>query len=538
MVNHPNRRSRKAATAGVSARPAHNHDHDYQRLRFAVSASALRDEPIFTTDAEPAEMWLAFMNGLPTEQREHNCRACRHFIERFGGLVFLDGGVRSAMWSGDVPTFYQESFAGLLHLIKRAKVTGVFLSSGAVLGNPVTGTWQHIAAEMPRSRVYRGAKLTAGQAMAAKREDFATVSRALADWSADVIAEAVRLLKTETLARSDHFVAPMEWLLKLQVQRSEARGRERDHVLWYAIAGAPDGYCHPRSGMTGTLLDMVREGLPFGSIKAQWEEKVHPLRYQRPQAAPSRGNIAAAEKIVEKLGIGPSLERRFARLDDLQEKLWMPRSPKTKASGPGVFSHLHPDTHAVDPIDTPTVVMTWKKFAATALDAAEKIEIHMPGRRLPFITFGAPVHADAPPIFKWDRAESRNAIAWYLWHGGSSARDFGLTAGSWVEVTAICELPPMWGLVAQPHLGEGVAFILKGAVDTHERGYDLFPECLKPELHEVRSTIEAYARSAALVGREEASACGLDFRKGATPNYDVRVTVNGGRSVYRLDRWD
>lgn len=41
---------------------------------------------------------------------------------------------------------------------------------------------------------------------------------------------------------------------------------------------------------------------------------MNPLQYQRPQAAPSAGNVAQAERIVEKLGIANSLEAALCPL--------------------------------------------------------------------------------------------------------------------------------------------------------------------------------------------------------------------------------
>lgn len=166
---------------------------------------------------------------------------------------------------------------------------------------------------MKSPKVHKHPLHTAGQAMAAKREDFGTVARALADFSPAVIAEALRVLEGGHLNSSEKFIAPLHWLADLQVKRDSAKdARVKANLLWRAIATAPDGYCHPRAAVTGTLLEDIAAGMAFHDVKARFNAKVHPLQYQRPQAAPSEGNLASAEKIVEKLGIARSLERRFA----------------------------------------------------------------------------------------------------------------------------------------------------------------------------------------------------------------------------------
>ena len=70
------------------------------------------------------------------------------------------------------------------------------------------------------------------------------------------------------------------------------------------------------------------------------------------------------------------------------------------------------------------------------------------------------------------------------------------------------------------------------------QGNALFPETLRADLHGVRSTIEAYSRNAVLGGRESASACGLDIRKGSQWTANVRVFASSGWAEYTIDRWD
>jgi hypothetical protein len=85
-------------------------------------------------------------------------------------------------------------------------------------------------------------------------------------------------------------------------------------------------------------------------------------------------------------------------------------------------------------------------------------------------------------------------------------------------------------------ISEGVVAIIEGAVDSHDGGNALFPECLKDDLHGVRATIEAYSRSARLAGRETASACGYDIRK-SSANCVLQSFSKGSWSTYSIDRW-
>lgn len=538
MVSHPRRSARKvAATASLSN---HDPDADYALFLTGVqetfAAHTGDGTRLFTTSA--SGLFDAYLDALPSDRQIHNCTSCRRFVKEYGALVTIteDGQTIPAMW--DIcPDFYRLSVLTLAKTVRRAKVTGPYMSNQSTWGIPHTGPWNHLAVNVGVAANFRDRLLTPKQAMAAKREDFRTVATALADFTPAVLAEALRLLETESLQRSEKFVAPVKWLIDLQTRRASLKGPSRDNVLWLAIASAPDGFCHPRASVVGSLLEDIAAGKPFEEVRRAFAAKTHGLIYQRPQAAPTAGNIAAAEKIVEALGIAPSLDRRFARLEDL-ETIWTPIDKSPSSTGAGVFGHLTAKGDVpVAPLNIPAVTMTWAKFQGV-MATAEKIDLMTPSGPANFSAFLTAVHADAPPILRWDREEKRNPVSQYVYHNGSLASDWRLQANTWGAVTAISKRANLWGDNPLPHLGDGVTLVLAGAVDTRTgQGNALFPETLRNDLHQVRSTIEAYSRRAPIEGIAEASACGLSFgtkQIGAM----VRVLKGGVWTAYLIDRWD
>lgn len=539
MTNHPNR-ARKPRAAAMARR--HTHDQDYAVLLAMLVRNfgrATDGAPrLFQTDAK--NLNELFLDSLPAERSVHDCSACRHFIERYGDLVVIhsDGTTRPVMWDPDgVPNFYYETFLLMAGRVRRAKVMGPFHTKEAIWGTPRTGDWTHLAVYPDKQFVYRERALTAGQVMAAACESFKTVLGALSDFTAPMLDQAIRILEADALARSERFLAPAKWLRDLH---DRPKGRKGENVLWLATSTAPEGYLHPKASMIGPLLEDIAAGLPFHEIKHRFDIKMHPLRYQRPQAPPAAGNIKAAEVLVDKLGIAPALERRYARLDEIRTR-WSPaRSKVAEASGKGVFGHLKPKggPGGIAAVDLPVVVMTWEKFARVVLPSAEQIELNVPNHGA-FIGLTTAVHPSAPPILKWDHEGERNPVAWYCYASGSSARQWGLSVG-WCRVTAVSSIPTTWGSRPSSYLSEGTILILDGAMDTNQTcSNGLFPECLKEELHGVRSTIEAYSRAARLSGQEEGSACGYDLRKGkGTCTAELRVLTNDAWSHYKIDRWD
>jgi hypothetical protein len=533
MISHSGRKR-----AAISKSKPHLHrviDHDYESLlvanNAAFSAATAGGSQVFTTDAEG--LWDLYLKNLPESERQfHNCHCCRRFIERFGLLVVIgeDGRATPAMWAPDVPDLYGKSFSAMFYRVKTARVTGVFLCKEAVWGVPATPGWTHLSVTPPPALVYHERALTAGQAMAAKKQDFITVSTALSEFTAPMLDQALRLLEADALARSEKFIGPAKWLRTLH---DRPKGRLGENVLWRAIASAPEGFCHPKSSVLGPLLEDIRAGKSTDEIARSFEAMMHPLRYQRPQAAPAAQNIKAAEALVEKLGLTRSLERRFARLNEVP-KVWEPRVvADAKSAVSGVFGHLKAKSGdgAIKAVDIPESVLTAEKFIAKALPLAERMEFFVPSHSN-FIALLTAEHSDAPIIHKWG-----NPFSWYIYHGGSAASQWRIAAG-WASVSAIVRSPPMWAERPLTQWGDGYVLALKGALDTRDNsGNALFPETLIPELFGARSVVEAYSRSAKIGGRDATDLCCGHFMGQGDRNLRVRVWSNGGWIPYLIDRW-
>lgn len=528
------------AAASVGNRDDAEYDAYLARIASRFNTLTAGGVPLFTTDAD--DLYALYLDQFLGEQRQyHTCHACRQFIGRFGSLVVIneDGTTAPAVWNAaDAPDLYNPSIEAMERAVRRAKVTGPFLAAEKVWGQPVTGQWRHFHVHAPS--VFPRGILTAGQKMAELREDFKNVMYALNEFTQPMIEQALTLLETDSLYRSEKVIGPAKWLHGLHVARAKAHGNGKANVIWRAIATAPAGFAHPRSSMIGTLLEDIAAGKDFAEVSRAFKAKMHPLQYQRPQAAPAAGNIAQAEKVIAQLGLAPALERRIARLDEIP-KLWEPKPQQpVQPAGGGVFGHLQPKGIAAPlaAMNVPPVLMTLEKFVRTVAPTAEAIEMQVGSGRQSFIVITTAVNADAPPILQWDREDARNPFAWYVWRSGSLPSQFGLTPG-WVPVSAITRLPARWNDSQAAHQGDGLVLFLEGARETRQGGNALFPECLRADLHGIRSTVEAYSRNAQMHGLAEGSAIGYDLRD-KTGGYPALVRVKaGGRVVdYKLDRWD
>lgn len=527
------------------------HDHKDDDGAFFLFAEHVRDTFLIRAGAIGAQLFRTDARGLneiylrsfPTQVRQHHtCNCCRNFIERFGGLVVIDadGHQHSAFWGGYNNALYEIANRNLRKTVEAAKVTGPFYCEDPIWGVPFTGGFDHFAVLPSKSMVHTDRTETAFQKMARKQEDHRTLITAIPQYDRHVVEAALELIASGRLYRGDKVHGPIKFLLDVHDTKKALSQKHRENRVWKMVADAPAGWCSPRSSMAGTLLDDLIAGKKYDAILEGFNAKMDPLQYQRPQAPAKAGNINAAEKIVEKMGIVNSLKRRFATSDDL-EAIWMPvKLQAAVAEKGGVFGHL-----VGEKINMSNILMgaegaiTFEKFRRDVLPKALKIEA-LVDDRLSFTGFVTAEDLSAPPILQWDSLEKRNPVSGYLYRGPDRASMWNLVSDSWYEVAGIVLTPSMWGPDENrfKNFGKSASFIIDAMGDTRTPGLCLFPEILKSELHPVRATIEAHSNAKRLTRLPTRQPVAGVMVGGKAAALDIHVTMRHGTFAYKIDRWD
>ena len=518
-----------------------------REFRAATSADRLSAvAPLFRTEAPPDGLYALFLRALPEGlRRRHDCRACRSFVDRYGGVasVDADGAVTPVMWPrGLVDSLgpYYSAVEVVRRHVRGAAIAGPFLSAEARLGQAHTGEWEHLAVELPPALVYRERATTAGQAEAALLQDYQALRRALGGYSTGVMRLALGMAEAGKLARQEKIADRLRWLLALseRMQAAAASGRQRvDAVVWHAVATAPAGWTHVSSSVLGSLLDDLAAGMDQDVAARRFAERVDPLTYQRAQAAPTEGNVRRAEELFARLGLAAALDRRYARLADLRPT-WTPAPDREPPRPGGVFGHLLAKPAAAPQVVQGRTRLTWAKFAATVLPRAERLELLVPEGRANFGAFTTAADPAAPPILQWDREDERNPVSSYVFHGGSLAAKWAMRAGEWRELSAVVPSAWLWSGRPPGNHGESLCLVVRGARPVDQPpGGGFFPESLRAELHEVRATLEAHVKRARIADPEGAEGCGLMIGPSMKPA-TLRVTAGGVVTTYEIDRWD
>lgn len=512
----------------------------------------VKNTRLFRTHNE--DLWDIFISNLPEDARQHYiCNTCHGFVRRYGGLVTIneDGSITSVIWDpGSTPELFKNSVEALKKKVESSKISGVFCSKDSILGTPCTGEWNHMYANLPYQLKADNPLYRPNEIEAEYLEKFKTVMNALKEYTPNTVTTAINIIDNDALFAGDKVLGVAKWFNKvITMWYSNLPSATKTRLLWREVAMAPTGYCHIKSSMIGTLLDDIQDdSMDLDAIRRRFADKMDPLKYMRPQAAPAEANIKRAEEIFAKLGLEKSLDRRFATIDDIDVKLWESKKEEEPRQEGVLFGHLK----AKDAINNnnralldglPFKRMTWDRFRQDILPNAVSIEAKLDYSRMNFSTFLTQTNDDAAPILKWDKVDKRNPVSFYLYRNGSTCTSKNIAPG-FNEIVAICYDPVAW-YSDKPYdiPGNGANFIVKGARDltgeTGNVGIALFPEDLIPELHEVRSTIEAYSRSARITLSSDGTGCvALKMPKDFAYDIKLRVKMDDGRTLnIMLDRW-
>ena len=500
-------------------------DGDFKLLRRLMQetfAAIPVTEPLFLV--ESADLFDVFIAALPAALKQHyNCRACRHFVNRSGGLVTIqaNGSLASAIWPDSSklahPALapFAASIAALHNTITSRPVNQALVTTELMLGTATSNGWDHFSIQLQKQRLHSSVIKSADAVRAEYQQEQEMLARGLAEFGMTQLQQAIALLKSGALQRPEKGLPMAEWLLAQSQRLPKLDTLSAHNLLWLISRTAPAGFNHVRSGMLGTLLDDIAKSTPQAQLVARWNALTDPSQYMRAQTAPAAGNLRRAETIIAQMEAAGSLQRRYCVRADVTETLWsaMKAAPTPQQSTPSlpVFGHIAPKQKAAQQpqtYDLPAQTMTWEKFSRTLLSDATSIELHVP-QKAQLAALVTAVNPEAPPLLQWN-----NPVSVYA--AQSPTQAWNLQPGSWAAVEFITQMPYHWNGNEAANQKPGVLLALRGCRDAQRTaGGGFLPEFLRSEYREIRASLDAYARAAVVAGRDNAEACGIALMKTA-----------------------
>ena len=506
---------------------------------------ALRKSPFNST----------YLNSFDTPElrQHHNCACCRGWMRQMAGAVFIraDGTAVSAFWDPAVITdpVYRPAVEAMKKLAESTPVSTVFAHSEEIVGFEESGGFNHFFSKLPPSIVFEDWKL--GKQINELNNDYTGLKDSLRDYSPEVTKVAASLLASADAFKSEqNFADRAQFLVDAHEQVGAIKHTlHRDNLIRRLGVTAPAGWARPRSNILAIVLDALAEGKPAQVALKLFNLQLDPMRYRRTEEeAVKKGQIQAAEKLIERLGLASALARRPAKLVDVPSWLWQPKVEETAAEvdakPASVFQKLLDKSKTRERVKTEVVHgtidgghITFQRLLETVLPRAVSTQVWIPGDNTPlnFRQYLTQVDPEAKHLWKWETEEKRQPLSAYMYLHGAPASIFNLEGG-WHDVVGVIASPSE--LADYSYGGNrGATFVIAGACDQNIVNVPMFPQDLRNELQEIRGVIESHGHNSELVDPKSGEVAGLAVNEGhVTP---IRVLVSDGvlKTSYIVDRF-
>lgn len=409
---------------------------------------------LFRTTASKDELWDTYLSSFPEgtnpiyrERTEHDCNCCKQFIRAVGNVIAIINGRPVSIWdfAVEIDPAYKAVATAMGNLVRSKPIDNVFRHIKRTAGHDknfedsVNGikTWNHFFVNIPAKFVMTSKDM--GPKLGDIRATHDVLARGLETITPDALSTVLELIAQNSLYRGEEHKFAVTEFASLKERARKLLNSEIDFFVWDTINRVSPAVARIRNTSIGTLLVALSEGIDMEDAVKAFEAMVAPANYKRPTALVTKKMIDAAKTKLEELGLVPSLERRYATINDItiNNILFANRSARTSIEG-DVFSELSSKVSDKKPKSLDKVEeVTIEKFIADILPKAESIELLVENRHATnFVSLIAPANATALPMFKWD-----NRFSWsYNGEFADSIKERVKAAGGNISGELCCRL--------------------------------------------------------------------------------------------------
>lgn len=382
---------------------------------------------LFEVAVDKDELWNLYLDSFPAgtneiyrERREYDCSCCRHFIKTIGNAIVIKDNAVHTIWDLEgLGTTFQPVSDALSAYIKSHAVTDVYVSQEKKVGtdknyeecNGQINTYEHFYLELPDKFVF-DKRRSAGDIKGTFRDTRNVFKRSLDEITQESIETVLELIMQNSLYKGEEWKAVLTEFLRYKKDYEKlATAEEKELFAWEKSITAGQAIGRIRNHSIGTLLVNISEGMDLDTAVKKYEQIVAPANYKRPKAIFTKKMLEDAKKKIEELGYMPSLERRFATLDDISINniLFSNKDAQRRISGADdVFASMEKDI-AVNPKKFSKVEeVSADDFVKNILPTAKEVEVFLENRHSAnMVSLIAPKNVDAPTMFKWN-----NGFSW------------------------------------------------------------------------------------------------------------------------------
>ena len=277
-----------------------------------------QDVTLYEVQVDRDELYLAYLDALPQEERQaHTCTCCKLFFRKYGHLVAIDeNNEYVSIWDFGVDGIYKDVPSTLLSIVLTRPITNVFYTDCAEAGldhnlQLVGGKvirWDHFVGKIRQNIV---SKFKLGEKIGLSNTSKNVITRSLNELSLEAIDTVLDLITNNTLYRGQ--------------QNKDTLTKFREHHVKYSESGSDPLYVWRnifhippiRNSSIGTLLVDLTGGEDVVVAVGKYEAMVAPSNYSRPKKIITQAMIEAAKETLGDLGYLDSIKRRHATAEDI-----------------------------------------------------------------------------------------------------------------------------------------------------------------------------------------------------------------------------
>jgi hypothetical protein len=375
---------------------------------------------LFTLGLEKDELWNIYLNGFREEdnkifreRREHDCSACRQFVNNFGDVVAIINNKIVSIWDFEIDNeVYKPVIKALKQHVKNKPIRDIFVTKLNQIGieknfeeseNGTILTWRHMYIKLPSKFVFRGESVATEKG---KYRDIKQVfKRSLEEISEDSVETILELIEQNSLYRGSEWKQILIDFNKYQKEYKKLNDIEKDIYLWNKAINVGISVGKIRNHSIGTLLVNITEGVDLEVAVKKYEDMVAPTNYKRPKPIFTPKMLEDAKKKIEELGYLESLERRFAILEDINinNVLFSNTDSSSRLQKNNVFDELKEDI-GINPKQFNRVEeVSIKDFITNILPKTQKVEVLLENQHAKnMVSLIAPKNANSKTMFKWN----------------------------------------------------------------------------------------------------------------------------------------
>lgn len=415
---------------------------NFKPFAAAVHANfvAMSKHELYTVNITGDELYAAYLASFPEgtnpmfrKATEHECSCCRSFIKNLGLVVAIIDGVIHTVWDNTsavkLDAGYEVVTQALADLIRSKEIVSIFRADqrnyGAEMSKElIDGTvrqWNHFHGKVADKHFTE----SPGEARGKWDGDHQVFQRGLTELSMDALTTVQDLIDTNNLYRGTE---NKKWLDAHIALRKKFDKLEDNHQELFIIENVQAEGARIRNSAIGQLLvDLSgiparaateahpategKEPIDLEQAVKMHEDRVSGTNYQRPTALVTEGMKKKALEAIKKLGVQDSLVRRLANASDVSVNnvLWANSSTKAvmKDGLEAIMDSIGTKNDYAKSEATAKDISI-ADFLSKVLTGASEVKALVKGRHLSNLAaITAPVHTDAPGLFKWD-----NGFAW------------------------------------------------------------------------------------------------------------------------------